>query len=39
MVMSKELSLYALEEIKKELKRQDVIDVKKVSIKKEGKTI
>ena len=38
-VSSKELSLCTLEEIKKELKRQDVIDVKRVSIKKEGKTI
>ena len=37
-VRSKELSLCTLEEIKKELKRQDVIDVKRVSIKKEGKT-
>ena len=32
-VRSKELSLCTLEEIKKELKRQDVIDVKRVSIK------
>ena len=35
-VRSKELSLCTLEEIKKELKRQDVIDVKRVSIKKRG---
>ena len=39
LVRSKELSLCTLEEIKKELKRQDVIDVKRVCIKKEGKTI
>ena len=38
-VRSKELSLCTLEEIKKELKRQGVIDVIRVSIKKEGKTI
>ena len=38
-VRSKELSLCTLEEIKKELKRQDVIDVKRVSTKKEGKSI
>ena len=36
---SKELSLCTIEEIKRELKKQGVTEVKKVSIKKEGKTI
>ena len=38
-VRSKELSLCTIEEIKRELKKQGVAEVKRVSIKKEGKTI
>ena len=38
-VRSKELSLCTIEEIKRELKKQIVTEVKSVSIKKEGKTI
>ena len=38
-VRSKELSLCTIEEVKRELKRQGVTEVKWVSIKKEGKTI
>ena len=36
---SKELSLCTIEEINRELKKQGVTQVKRVSIKKEGKTI
>ena len=38
-VRSKELSLCTIEEIKKELKKQGVTEVKRVTIKKEGKLI
>ena len=38
-VRSKELSLCTVEEIKRKLKKQGVTGVKRVSIKKEGKTI
>ena len=36
---SKDLSLCTIQEIKKELKKQGVIDVRRISIKKEDKTI
>ena len=36
---SKELLICSIEEIKRELKKQRVTDVKRVSIKKEGKMI
>ena len=36
-VRSKELSLCTIDEIKKEMKKQDVTEVKRVTIKKEGK--
>ena len=38
-VRSKELSLFPIKEIKRKLKKQGVTEVKRVSIKKEGKTI
>ena len=38
-VRSKELSLCTIEEIKREIKKKGVTKVKRVSIKKEGKTI
>ena len=38
-VRSKELSLCTIEEIKRDLKKQGVTEVKRVSIKKEGETI
>ena len=38
-VRSKELSLCTIEEIKKEMKKQSVTEVKRVTIKKEGKFI
>ena len=38
-VRSKELSLCTIEEIKRELKKKSVTEVKRVSIKKVGKTI
>ena len=38
-VRSKELSLCTIEEIERELKKQGVTEVKRISIKKEGKTI
>ena len=38
-VRSKELSLYTIEEIKSEMRKQSVTEVKRVSIKKEGKII
>ena len=38
-VRSKELSLYTIEEIKREIKKQSVTEVKRVLIKKEEKTI
>ena len=36
---SKELSLCSLEEIKSELKNQGVMDIKRITIKEEGKII
>ena len=38
-VRSKELSLCTIKEIKRELKKQGVIDVRRISIKKESKSI
>ena len=38
-VQTKELLFWTIEEIKKELKKQGMTDVKRVSIKKEGKMI
>ena len=38
-VRSKELSLCTIDEIKKEMKKQGVTEVKRVTIKKEGKLI